>query len=128
MCFLKHVILILNVSYIKFGESTEVKSQMAKERERKSMSHRGQAFSHRTPRRPWPHSNHSPQARLPSHTVTEGRGAVSIRGRQKCQLPTVMDEHPHLHDPFHEFPSWGQLSPKTQCSAEGGDQQPPRKE
>ena len=35
MCFLKHVILILNISYIKFGESTEVKSQLAKGRKRK---------------------------------------------------------------------------------------------
>ena len=52
------------------------------------MSHRGQAFSHRTPRRPWPLSDHSPQAGLPSHTLTEGRGqSASEEGKSvNCQL------------------------------------------
>lgn len=128
MCFLKHIILILNVSYIKFGESTEVKSQLAKERKRKE-AHVSQRASLQPPDSQEALASLrslSPGRSAVPHT-NRGEGAVGIRGRQKCQLPTLMDEHLHLHDPFHEFPSWGRLSPKTQCSAESRDQQPPRK-
>ena len=78
----------------------------------------GRAFSHRTSRRPWPLSDHAPQAGLRSHTLTEGRGQ-SASGRQKCQLPTLVDGRLHRPDPCCEFQSWGQLPPKAQCLAEG---------
>ena len=52
----------------------------------------GQALSHRTPRRPWPLSDHSPQASLPTPTPTEGRRqSASEEGKGvHCQL-TQMD-------------------------------------
>lgn len=60
--------------------------------------------------------NHSPPGTSAIPHSNRGRGQpASEEGKSvNCQLSWM--KIPHLHDPFHEFPSWGQL-PKNQCSA-----------
>ena len=67
------------------------------------------AFSHRTPRRPWPLSDHSPQAGLLSHTLTEGRGQLfETPWTVACQAPPSMG--------FSRQESWSGLTfPSPQC-------------